>query len=109
MITRYPFPRRKLYGALFTLYLFLLMYLSRDSQAGLYLLGFYRAQFLSMAVTALAALALLFYNRKRIPEILTDGRIVLAILFSLTILIRFFRNGFGREKKPTGAMEKTAS
>ena len=87
MITRYPFPRRKLVGALFTLYLFLLMYLSRDSQAGLYLLGFYRAQFLSMGVTALAALALLFYNRKRIPEILTDGRIVLAILFSLTILI----------------------
>ena len=87
MITRYPFPRRKLVGALFTLYLFLLMYLSRDSQAGLYLLGFYRAQFLSMGVTALAALALLFYNRKRIPELLTDGRIVLAILFSLTLLI----------------------
>ena len=31
------------------------------------------------------------------------------VVFSLTILIRFFRNGFGREKKPTGAMEETAS
>ena len=30
------------------------------------------------------------------------------VVFSLTILIRFFRNGFGREKKPTGAMEETS-
>lgn len=87
MITRYPFPRKKVYSGLFILYLFLLLYLARDSQAGLYLLGFYRAQFLSFGVSALCALVFLLHNRKKLGAIFTDGRIPLALLFSLTILV----------------------
>ena len=87
MITRYPFPRRRLYGVLFPLYLLSLMYLSRDSQAGMYLLGFYRAQFLSMGITMVCALVFLFHNRRKLPAILTDGRVLQTLLFSLTILI----------------------
>lgn len=87
MITRYPFPRKRIFSVLFGLYLFLLLYLTRDSQAGLYLLGFYRAQFLSMGATAVCALVFLFFHRKKLPAILTDGRIPLAVLYSLTLLI----------------------
>lgn len=87
MITRYPFPRKKIYTVLFSVYLFALLYLSRDSQAGLYLLGFFRAQFLSMGATVICAAAFLIYNRRKLPAILTDGRMILAVLFSLTILI----------------------
>ena len=86
-MTRFPFPRDKKWHFAFAAYLFFLIYLSRDSQAGLYLLGFTRAQLLSFAVTGLVGLVFLAYNRKRLMSILWNGRVLLAILFSLTILI----------------------
>lgn len=86
-MTQFPFPRDKKWRMAFIAYLFFLVYLSRDSQAGLYLLGFTKAQMLSFAITGLVGLAFLFYNRKRLPSVLWNGRIVLAIVFSLAILL----------------------
>ena len=86
-MTRFPFPRDKKWHFAFIAYLFFLVYLSRDSQAGLYLLGFTRAQLLSFAITGMVAVIFLIYNRKRFLSVLWNGRIPLAILFSLTILI----------------------
>ena len=36
-MTRYPFPTGRKWKVLFVVYLFALVYLTRDSQAGLYL------------------------------------------------------------------------
>lgn len=86
-MTRYPFPAERKWKALFVAYLFALVYLTRDSQAGLYLLGFFRAQALSIAITLAVGLTFLVYNRKKIGAILLDGRVPLLILFSLTVVI----------------------
>ncbi len=86
-MTRFPFPRDKKWRLAFAAYLFFLVYLSRDSQAGLYLLGFTKAQILSFAITGMVGLTFLIYNRKRLPSVLWNGRIPLAILFSLTVLL----------------------
>lgn len=86
-MTRYPFPARRTWNVLFALYLLALVYLNRDSQAGLYLLGFFRAQALSIGLTLAVGLVFLVYNRNRIGSILLDGRVLLFVLFSLTIVI----------------------
>ena len=86
-MTRYPFPAEKKWKVLFVTYLFALVYLTRDSQAGLYLLGFTKAQVISIGLTLLVGLTFLVYNRKRLKSILLDGRIPLLVLFSLTVLI----------------------
>lgn len=86
-MTRYPFPTGRKWKVLFVVYLFALVYLTRDSQAGLYLLGFTKSQMLSIAMTCLAGLVFLVHNRKRLKNILLDGRIPLLVLFSLTILL----------------------
>lgn len=86
-MTFFPFPRDKKWRFAFAAYLFFLVYLSRDSQAGLYLLGFTKAQMLSFAITGTVGVAFLIYNRKRIPSVLWNGRIPLAIVFSLTVLL----------------------
>ena len=86
-MTRYPFPAQRTWNVLFALYLLALVYLTRDSQAGLYLLGFFRAQALSIGLTLAVGLVFLVYNRNRIGSILLDGRVLLFVLFSLTIVI----------------------
>lgn len=86
-MTRYPFPAEKKWKVLFVTYLFALVYLTRDSQAGLYLLGFARAQMASIAITLLVGLIFLVYNRRSLKSILLDGRVLLLILFSLTIVL----------------------
>ena len=86
-MNRFPFPNEKKWKLLFALYLFLLVYFTRDSQAGLYLLGFTKAQVLSFAVTGLTGLVFLLHNRKHLSSIFWNGRVLLALLFSLTVLI----------------------
>lgn len=86
-MNRFPFPNAKKWRVFFALYLFLLVYFTRDSQAGLYLLGFTKAQILSFAVTGLTGIVFLFFNRKHLSAILCNGRIPLALLFSLTVLV----------------------
>ena len=86
-MTRYPFPAQRTWNVLFALYLLALVYLTRDSQAGLYLLGFFRAQALSIGLTLAVGLVFLVCNRNRIGSILLDGRVLLFVLFSPTIVI----------------------
>ena len=95
-MTRYPFPAQRTWNVLFALYLLSLVYLTRDSQAGLYLLGFFRAQALSIGLTLAVGLVFLVYNRNRIGSILLDGRVLLFVLFSMiyciavAVLISYF-------------------
>ena len=86
-MTRYPFPAEKKWNVLFVTYLFALVYLTRDSQAGLYLLGFTKSQAISIALTFLVGLVFLVSHRKHLKNILLDGRVPLLVLFSLTVLI----------------------
>lgn len=86
-MTRYPFPAEKKWKVLFVTYLFALVYLTRDSQAGLYLLGFTKSQVISIGLTLLVGLVFLVFHRKSLKSILLDGRVPLLVLFSLTVLI----------------------
>ena len=86
MIKRYPFPQTTLWKTLFAGFLFSILYLVRESQVSLYLLGFYKAQFLTFGLTALAAAAFLVVNRRHLREILLNARIPIAVAFSLMIL-----------------------
>ena len=87
MIDRYPFPEKAVYKCLLAAYLFLILYFTRVSQVSHYLIGFYKAQFVCLALTAAAVLGFLLYNRKRLKDILLNRRMALALLFAALILI----------------------
>lgn len=87
MIKNYPFPQKRWVAPVLGIYLFFLAWLSRDSQGGLYLLSFYKAQFLSCLLSCLVGLAWLGCNRKNWGQILKDGRGILTLAFCLTLLI----------------------
>lgn len=87
MIKRYPFPDNRIYRIGFGLFLFLLLYLSRETMVSRYLLGFYKSQFLLLGLIGLLGLTFLFVNRTRLKEILLDGRMAVAAAVSLCILV----------------------
>ena len=87
MIKRYPFPQSTLWKILFVGFVFSLLYLVRESQVSCYLLGFYKAQFLTFGITALAATAFLVVQRQQLREILLNPRLPIALTLCLTILI----------------------
>ena len=87
MIDRYPFPEKTVYKVLLAAYLFLILYFTRVSQVSHYLIGFYRAQFISLLLTAGAALFFLIYRRKDFKRIVLNYRVALALLFAAAILI----------------------
>ena len=84
---RYPFPNTRLWQSLFALYLFLLLYLTRVSQVSHYLLGFYKAQALTLLVTCAALLCFLIRKRKELLPILLDFRMLLALLLGAAVLV----------------------
>lgn len=87
MIDRYPFPKKTVYKVLLAAYLFLILYFTRVSQVSHYLIGFYRAQFVSLLLTAGAALFFLICRRKDFKRIVLNYRVALALLFAAAILI----------------------
>lgn len=87
MIDRYPFPEKTVYKVLLAAYLFLILYFTRVSQVSHYLVGFYKAQFVSLLLTAGAVLFFLIYRRKDFKRIVLNYRMALAVLFAAAILI----------------------
>lgn len=87
MIDRYPFPEKTVYKALLAVYLFLILYFTRVSQVSHYLIGFYKAQFISLLLTAGAVLFFLIYRRKDLKQILLNYRVALSLVFAAAILL----------------------
>ena len=83
---RYPFPNTRPWQSLFALYLFALLYLTRVSQVSHYLLGFYKAQALTVGITAIAVLTFLLYQRKNLKDLILNGRMVLTLVLCAGIL-----------------------
>ena len=86
MNKRYPFPNTRLWKALFAVYLFLLLYLTRVSQVSHYLLGFYKAQALTFAITGAAVVCFLIRRRKALLSVLLNYRMLIALLMGIAVL-----------------------
>lgn len=82
----YAFPPKPVYRLLFGFYLFCILYFCRVSQVSHYLLGFYRAQLVSIGVTALAVVVFLVFQRRNLLRILLNYRTALALAFAALIL-----------------------
>lgn len=83
----YSFPKNKKNTALFGLLLLALLYLTRDSMPCMTFLGFNKSQFLSLGLMGVTGIVFLGYNRNRLKDILTDGRVVLAVIFAVIVLV----------------------
>lgn len=82
---QYPFPKTRWTGAVFGLYLFAMLLLARDTLITSVKLGFYKSQFLMLALMGLLGVIFLIYNRRNLRQILTDKR-----LFLILALVLFF-------------------
>ena len=83
----YPFPDRKLTRiGIYALFLGVLL-LNRDALYSGTILGFYKAQFLMLAVMAAAGVLFLVCRRKDWKALLTDRRVVFALLSGAIILL----------------------
>ena len=82
----YAFPNNRLWKAAFALFLSAMLFLARDSMYTTAVLGFYKAQFLMLALIVLAGVVFLWVNRRNLGRILTDGRLILAAVLALVVL-----------------------
>ena len=80
---QYPFPKNRWTGAAFGLYLFAMLLLARDTLITSVKLGFYRSQFLMLALMGLLGVVFLIYNRRGLRQILTDRRLLLILAIAL--------------------------
>ena len=80
---QYPFPKNRWTAATFGVFLFALLLLARDTIITSVIVGFYKSQFLMLALMGLLGLAFLVYNRHNLRQIVTDRRIFL--IFALTL------------------------
>ena len=80
---QYPFPKNRWTAAAFGLFLFAMLLLARDTIITSVIVGFYKSQFLMLALMGLLGLAFLIYNRRNLREILTDKRIFLILALTL--------------------------
>ena len=80
---QYPFPKNRWAGAAFGLYLFAMLLLARDTLITSVKLGFYRSQFLMLALMGLLGVVFLIFNRRNLRQILTDRRIILILAVTL--------------------------
>ena len=80
---QYPFPKNRWAGAAFGLYLFAMLLLARDTLITSVKLGFYRSQFLMLALMGLLGVVFLIFNCRNLRQILTDRRIILILAVTL--------------------------
>ncbi|MDO5544814.1 MAG: hypothetical protein Q4F81_03150 [Eubacteriales bacterium] len=80
---QYPFPKNRWTTAAFGLFLFALLLLARDTIITSVIVGFYKSQFLMLALIALLGLAFLICNRRDLRDILKDKRMILILAFAL--------------------------
>ena len=87
---QYPFPKNRWTAAAFGLYLFAMLLLARDTLITSVKLGFYKSQFLMLALMGLLGVVFLIVNRRSLRQILTDKRILLILaltLFFMAVMI----------------------
>lgn len=80
---QYPFPKNRWTGAVFGLYLFAMLLLARDTLITSVKLGFYKSQFLMLALMGLLGVVFLIYNRRNLRQIVTDQRLFLILAMTL--------------------------
>ena len=83
---QYPIPKNKWLSAAFCAFLFAMLLVARDTLITSLCLGFYRSQFLMLALIAVLGLAFVGYNRRSLRQILTDGRMYLIFALALLLL-----------------------
>lgn len=82
----YPFPEQKSWRCLFAAFLLLQLALTRSSMAAT-LIGFLPAQILMLGLIAVLGLLFLWRQRRDLPRVFTDRRIVIAAGFALVLLL----------------------
>lgn len=83
----YRFPENRIIKALLALYLFVMLYLCRDSMFTLYVVGFYPSMAITLGLTAILGLAFLWYQRKNWKAVFLDDRVKAAVLMTALILV----------------------
>ena len=79
----YPFPKNRWTCAAFALFLFAVLLLARDTLITSVIVGFYKSQFLMLALMGLLGVVFLIYNRRNLRLILTDKRLFLMLVLAL--------------------------
>ena len=84
---QYPFPKKSGTGSVFGLFLFAMLLLARDTLITSVKLGFYKSQFLMLALIGLLGAVFLIYNRQNLRAIVTDRRVLAMVVFSAILLL----------------------
>ena len=80
---QYPFPKSRWTDIALGVYLFAMLLLARDTLITSVKLGFYKSQFLMLALMGLLGVVFLIYNRRGLRQILTDRRLLLILAIAL--------------------------
>ena len=83
---QYPFPKNRWTAAAFGLFLFAMLLLARDTLITSIVVGFYKSQFLMLALMGLLGLVFVLYNRRNLRQIGTDRRLGLILGFARLLI-----------------------
>lgn len=83
----YPFPDNKIWKTVFFAMMAILLLVNRDSMMSMVAWGFYPCQALTLGLIGAAGIAFLTVNRGRLEDILTDKRMLLAVVSAAVLLI----------------------
>lgn len=86
-MTYYPFPNNRWTKIALGAFFAALLFLARDSMFTTAVIGFEKAQFLMLAVICLMGLAFLIVNRRDLPRILKDRRMIAAGVAAAALLL----------------------
>ena len=82
----YRFPENRITKIGFGMFLFVMLYLARDTLFTTSVFGFNRSQFLVLGLICAAGRVFLAYNRRNWKRIVTDERMVVIILSAVVLL-----------------------
>lgn len=83
----YRFPENRITKIGIGLFLFVMLYLARDTLFTTSVLGFTKSQFLMLGIICLAGAVFLIHNRRRWKQIAMDQRMLVILLSTLLLLV----------------------
>lgn len=83
----YRFPENRITKIGFAAFLFAVLILCRDTLVTSSIIGFYKATFISYGLIAIVGIAFLWVNRKNLKQILTDERMLLALVATVIFVV----------------------
>ena len=86
-MTHYPFPDSRGTKIAFAAFFTAMLFLARDSMFTTAVIGFEKAQFLMLGVICLLGAAFLIVNRRKLPQILKDRRMIVAGIAAAVCLL----------------------